>query len=420
MGITVKGHTAPGFEAVESAFKAGFDVDERMGAGLSIWQDGEEVVNLSAGLAEPNIAKPWSEDTTAVVFSCTKGLMSILAAQLVQQGHLDYDRPVADYWPEFEAGGKGNITVADALAHRAGLSALHSPAEFSDIVHWQPVVERLAEQTPLWLPGTGYAYHALTHGWLVGEIFRRVTGESVKSLFNRLIARPLNAEAWIGLPEGQEDRVAHIGCSQALYDFWQNEQANDSDASPNWLYRAMTLGNALPATLITEDGGFNDPRLHQAEIPGAGGIATATALGSIWSATVTPTRGVRLIDDATMQAAVTLTSEGEPVFPVPGPFPRYGRGFQLDSPARRYLSEDSFGHDGAGGQVVFADKAQRIGFAYVTNWMFGLEDQRATRIIDALRQVLKEKPGVSVDQASADSLASQSSFTSKNHSTNVS
>lgn len=388
MSISISGHCAEGYEAVKEAFAEGFQEDAEMGAALSIWRDGKEVVNLHAGYAEPRKNRLWDENTTTVVFSCTKGLMSILAAQLVQEGLLDYHRPVADYWPEFAANGKDQVTVAEVLSHQAGLSALREPAELADILDWHPVVKRLAEQAPLWPPGTGYAYHALTHGWLAGEILRRVSGQSVGELFRSRIGDPLKANAWIGLPDNEGGNVAHIRCNQSLVDFWSSEQAKDAVQAPNWPYRAMTLGNALPPSLVTEDSGFNDPRLHAAEIPGAGGIATASALASVWSATVTDTMGVQLLDDAMLERAVAPVSGGKPVFPVPGPYPRYGMGFQLDSPARRYLTENSFGHDGAGGQVVFADKANRLSFAYITNWMIGIDDLRATRIIDALKAAL--------------------------------
>lgn len=388
MGISISGQCASGYEAVKEAFQIGFEEDAEMGAALSIWRDGREVVSLHAGYADSRRGKLWDEDTAAVIFSCTKGLMSILAAQLVQDGLLDYHRPVADYWPEFAANGKDQITVADVLSHQAGLSALRNPAELADILNWHPVVERLAAQAPLWQPGTGYAYHALTHGWLVGEIVRRISGQSVGDLFRSRISGPLKANAWIGLPADEAHRVAHIRCIQSLVDFWASEAAKDQTDSPHWPYRAMTLGNALPPSLITENSGFNDPRLHEAEIPGAGGIATASALASIWSATVTDTMGVQLLNDDMLDAAIEPVSGGKPIFPVPGPYPRYGMGFQLDSPARRYLTEHSFGHDGAGGQVVFADKANRLSFAYITNWMIGMDDPRGTRIIDALKSVL--------------------------------
>ena len=150
----------------------------------------------------------------------------------------------------------------------------------------------------------------------------------------------------------------------------------------------MTRGRALPGALGTPEGGFNDPRVQAADIPGAGGIATADALASIWSSTVTETDGVRLLDPATRALATAVQSEGPPVFPEPPPHARWGMGLQLASEARRVLTSRSFGHDGAGGQVTFADPDARLGFAFVTNWMIGPGDLRATRIIDALRGVL--------------------------------
>ena len=150
----------------------------------------------------------------------------------------------------------------------------------------------------------------------------------------------------------------------------------------------MTLGGALPADLVTADGGFNKQRIRAAEIPGAGGLASAEALATIWSATVVPTRGVHLLEPAVIAQATQTRSTGMPVFGGEPPYSRWGCGFQLDSEARRYLSDGCFGHDGAGGQVGFADPVRRIGFGYVTNWMMGPEDLRATRILDALRPLV--------------------------------
>lgn len=386
MGTEVVGHIQPGFEAVRDAFRAGFEETDGWGAALSIWQDGEEVVHLHGGSADPRQRKPWTDETAAVVFSCTKGLMAIIAAQLVQEGKLDYQQKVAHYWPEFAANGKDKITVAEALSHRAGLSAPRRPWSFEDLLDWCKPVNALAEQEPLWPPGSGHAYHAITHGWLVGEILRLASGTRVRDLVQRRLAQPLMADLWVGLPEDKQDRVAHIGCSQALYDLWDAEAAKDSPDQPYWPYRAMTLGNALPAALVTETQGFNDPRLQAVEAPGAGGIATAQALASIWSAVVTPTQGVRLLQDDTLKIATEVMSQGPQVYPAPGPYPAWGKGFQLDSEVRRYLSSASFGHDGAGGQVTFADPERRLGFAFVTNWMVGEGDPRATRIIQALKE----------------------------------
>jgi CubicO group peptidase (beta-lactamase class C family) len=150
----------------------------------------------------------------------------------------------------------------------------------------------------------------------------------------------------------------------------------------------MTLGKALPVALVAPDEGFNDPRLWQAEIPGAGGIATARGLAKIWSATVWPSDGVRLLQSQTVTRATKEQTAGAPVFEVPPPWPRWGMGFQLDSEARRYLTSSGFGHDGAGGQVAFAEPSLGLGFAFLTNRMEGQGDMRATSIVDVLRQTL--------------------------------
>ena len=385
MNIVVNGAVAPGFEPVVDVFRASFDGRPAMGAALHVVQNGESVINLWAGIADARTGRVWSESTPSVIFSCTKGLVSIMAARLVQDGRLDYQAPVARYWPEFAAAGKDKVTVGQALAHQAGLSAPRADLTEDDIVDWDSVVAALAAQEPLWPLGTGYAYHALTHGWVAGEIIRRVTGQSVGSYFRELITGPLDVDAWIGLPDDRAGDVAHLQVSPPLSALWAEEAAKPA---PNWPYKAMTLGAALPADLVSEDGGFNRQRIRAAEIPGAGGIASAEALATIWSATVVPTRGVRLLDDAVIATATRMQSSGASVFGGEPPYPRWGQGFQLDSEARRYLGDDCFGHDGAGGQVGFADPVRRIGFGFVTNWMMGPEDQRATQILEALRPLV--------------------------------
>lgn len=385
MSVVVSGSVAPGFEALQQVFASGFDGRPAMGAALHVVIAGETVADLWAGTADARTGRPWRADTPSVVFSCTKGLVSILAARLVQEGRLDYDAPVSRYWPEFAAAGKGNVTVGQVLAHQAGLSAPRQDLSEDDIVDWERVVSILAAQEPLWPPGTGYAYHALTHGWVAGEIVRRVAGMSVGSYFRELVTGPLGVDAWIGLPDELAEGAAHLRVSPPLSALWAEEAAKPA---PNWPYRAMTLGSALPADLVTEDGGFNAQRIRAAEIPGAGGIASARALATIWSATVVPTKGVRLIGDAVIAQATRTQSAGAPVFGGDPPFSRWGYGFQLDSEARHYIADGCFGHDGAGGQVGFADPRRRIGFGYVTNWMMGPEDQRATRIIDTLRALV--------------------------------
>lgn len=382
MSTQVSGTVSSGFEPVAEAFAAGFDGLPDMGAGLCIRVEGKPVVDLWGGVADRRDGRAWEADTSTVIFSCTKGLVALIAAQLVAEGRLDYDTPVAHYWPEFAANGKTGVTVADALAHRAGLSAPRLDLEPDDVLDWDRMTTILAEQEPLWVPGTGHAYHALTHGWINGEVIRRVTGKSVGVNLRERLATPLAADVTVGQPDSLRLPPAHVSADPALSRFWLDEAAKPE---PNWLLKSMTLGHAMPADLATPNGGFNDPRVQRAEIPGAGGIASARALAAIWSATVTETDGVRLVTDGALKRAVTPNSFGPQVFEVPEPYCSWGLGLQLDSPARRYLTTKSFGHDGAGGQVQFADPVHKVGFGFVTNWMMGPDDVRATHILDALR-----------------------------------
>lgn len=390
MSAVIHGTIAPGFEPVRDAFGAAFDGKPDMGGSVAIRHRGEVVVDLWAGVKDERTRDPWQDDTLSVIFSCTKGLVSVLAARLVQEGRLDYHAHVADYWPEFAAAGKAQVRVKDLLAHRSGLSAPRIPLSPTEVTDWDHVVSQLAEQEPLWEPDSGYAYHALTHGWLVGEVIRRVTGGSVGQHFAELITMPLHADAWIGLPSSLHDRVAHMQVGPTLAQLTRQQADARTPGAMDWGLQAMTLGGALSPELITIDSGFNSPTIQSAEIPGAGGIATARALAAIWSATVVDTDGVRLLDDPTLAAATTVQSEGPPVWDVPGPWPRWGMGFQLDSEARRYLTASSFGHDGAGGQCAFADPHHQVGFAFLTNQMEAIDDLRATRIVDALRDVLTD------------------------------
>src|SRR5690606_23222424 len=144
-----------------------------------------------------------------------------------------------------------------------GLSAPRRDWTLSDVLDWNIATELLAAQAPLWPPGTGYAYHALTHGWLTGELVRRITGKSPGAYFAELVAGPLDVDAWIGLPDGAGP-VAHLSVAPALHDLWVDMAREDADGGPNWTYRAMTMGAAMPPSLVTAEGGFNDPRVRRA------------------------------------------------------------------------------------------------------------------------------------------------------------
>jgi CubicO group peptidase (beta-lactamase class C family) len=384
---TVQGTVAPGFEPVLEAFRDAVADDGETGAALAVRHRGATVVDLWAGVADRRTGREWTADTPSVVFSCTKGLMSILLARLVQEGRLDYEALVTEIWPQYGAAGKASTRVRDAISHRAGLSAPRVDWSRDDILDWERATALLAAQEPLWEPGTAWSYHAITHGWITGELVRRVTGISPGEYFAELIADPLALDAWIGLPAAEQERVAHLVVGPTLERHYANWPGPAEPGAVDWPARAGTLGGALPDALVGEDDGFNRADVRAAQIPGAGGIASARALATIWSATVVETDGIRLLDDATVRRATRVQTEGEPYFAVPAPWPRWGMGFQLDSAARRYLGPGSFGHDGAGGQVAFADLDQRIGFAFLTNRMEAGDD-RGTRIVSALGSAL--------------------------------
>ncbi|MDM4762040.1 serine hydrolase domain-containing protein [Galbitalea sp. SE-J8] len=385
----VAGRTAAGFEAVGDAFRGALEGRAPCGAALSVWVDGEAVVDLWGGTRDAAGGVPWERDTASVIFSCTKALVAVLAAQLVSEGSLDYDALVADYWPEFARAGKEHARVSDILAHRVGLSAPREDVSVERVADWGAMTALLARQEPLWPPGSGHEYHALTFGWLAGELIRRVTGVSVGEALRARIAEPLHGDIWIGLPADAAGRVADLVVARP--DSAEESAAQRTPDAPDWGVRSLTLGGAFPVELVGAGTGFNDPRIRAAEVPGAGGIATARALAKTMSATVVDTDGVRLLDEAAVRLATVPVSAGRPVFGRPPPWSRRGMGFQLDSGARRYLSAGSFGHDGAGGQVALADPGTRTGLAFITNRLETGEDDRATRIIDAVRAVLTEQ-----------------------------
>lgn len=382
---SIEGTVRPGFERVAEAFSATTGAG---GSALSIRVDGETVVDLWHGHADDDPQRPWTRSTSAVIFSGTKGLVAILAARLVESGELELDAPVARYWPEFAAAGKGAVTVRQVMAHRAGLAALREDVDLATALDWTAMTGRLAAEEPLWEPDSAYGYHALTYGWLVGEIIRRITGVPIGRRFQEEIAGPLSADAWIGIPAALEPGVARLLRGESMDAPPPGGLPELDPEQARWMGRTMTLGAAFPADLVVPGAGFDDPRVHEAEIPGAGGIGTAHALASIWSATVHPTDGVRLLGDDVVRDMVRVRSEGEPVWWLPGPYPRWGTGFMIPSERRPFLTPASFGHDGAGGQVTFADPTHRVGFAYVTNRMELHSDDRGDSIVRALGTVL--------------------------------
>jgi CubicO group peptidase (beta-lactamase class C family) len=380
--IDVQGEVAPGFEAVRDAFAANFDQQGEVGAAFSLHVRGEKVVDLWGGVADSSSGRGWEEDTLQLVFSTTKGATAICASLLAERGDLDVDAPVADYWPEFAAAGKEGVLVRHLLAHQAGLPVVERTLSLEEVLAWDPVVSALAESAPLWEPGTTHGYHALTYGWLVGEVVRRITGKSLGQFFAAEIAGPLGLDFFIGCPSGESQRVSRL----IPFVRPQDEEAGrlyDQFFGPETLTgRALTLSGAFL------DDVWNLPAVHAAEIPAANGITTARSLSRMYAAVIGDVDGVRLLKPHTVERARTRLTHG----PDQVLFfnTRFGLGFMLSSAFSPFGGEGSFGHPGAGGSVGFADPEAGVAFGYVMNKMQAnlAGDQRTLGLIDAVYRSL--------------------------------
>src|SRR5579859_4625802 len=208
--IAVEGFAQPRFSAVRDAFAANLTSGADVGACFAATLEGELVVDLWGGFADEARTRPWEKDTIVNVYSTTKTMTGLTALLLADRGELDFDAPVAKYWPEFAANGKANVKVSHLMSHSAGLSGWKEPVTLEDLYDWDKVCALLAAQAPYWEPGTASGYHALTQGYLIGEVVRRITGKSLGTVFREEIAEPLGADFHIGLPASEDARVADL------------------------------------------------------------------------------------------------------------------------------------------------------------------------------------------------------------------
>ena len=369
---TISGHAEEGWGRVADAFRANFEEQDELGAACTVYRDGRPVVDLWGGVADARSGRPWDEQTVTCVFSTTKGVTAILAHMLVERGLLDLDAPATTYWPELGAEGKDSILVRWLLSHQAGLPYVDEALTLEELCSWEPVVHALERQKPAWEPGTQHAYHALTYGWLVGEVIRRITGKTPGRFFAEEVARPLGLRAWIGLPDEERPNVAHLEPAPKLPEPLQS--VLDQFLGPDSLFaRSVEFGGALPVDLVTPEGGFNDPVLWAGELPAGNMLSDARSLARTYAATVTDVDGVRLLHPDTVAAAtVVQTAESRP-FGLPPGFEEFGiqksLGFDPPNPISPMLGPTSFGHGGAGGSLAFADPEHGVGFAYVMNQM---------------------------------------------------
>jgi CubicO group peptidase (beta-lactamase class C family) len=377
--VDISGMCKPGFEPVREAFAANFAERGEIGASVAVVVGNEPVVEIWAGWADPGRTRAWESDTLTNVWSTTKAMTSLCAHLLIDRGELDPDAPVARYWPEFAANGKGDMPVRWLMCHQSGLTGLAGPATVEDYYDWEKVTALLAAQAPLFPPGSTSGYQAITFGYLVGEVIRRITGQSLGRFFGSEIAGPLDADFHIGLPEPELGRCSELQGVRPTAD----EQAALAQAFANADPAAMAA--LVNPPLTGDEANADDWRM--AEIPAANGHGTALALATIFGAVTDGSD--RLISARTLAAA--RASNGLHTDLVLG-FPiEFGLGWALSSAGRHYgPNPAAFGHDGFGGSAVGGDPEAGVAFAYVMNRM-GVnlaDDPRKMAIIDGVYQSL--------------------------------
>ncbi len=384
--MAVHGTVSKGFERVRDAFETNFSEGGEVGAAFCLHVKSRKVVDLWGGLTDVK-GKTWKENTPALVFSTTKGATAICAMMLVDQKRLDIDAPVAQYWPEFAAGGKADIPVRMLLNHQAGLPVIDAPLTRAQVLEVAPIVDALAKQTPVWPPGSRHGYHALTYGWLVGELVRRITGKSIGQFFKEEVAGPLGLDFWIGLPADEESRVARLITAPPPTDPAILAQMAALFGPDSLAGRALSLNGAMSGP-PGGDSVFNLPEVHRSEIPAANGITTARSLSRLYAACIGTVKGTRLFGKRTLDKALKIQSDAPDA--VLGLRTTFGLGFMRTGPEIQMLGPNSFGHAGAGGSLGFGDFDTGVGFGYVMNQMGSglLIDPRAARLIGAVRECL--------------------------------
>ncbi len=359
--IEVRGECQPRFKSVRDVFQASFAKGE-VGAGVAVTIDGEPVIDLWGGYADAERSRPWERDTIANTYSTTKGVTATCAHRLVEEGRLDLDAPVAKYWPEFAQKGKDRIPVRYLLSHKAGLPAISRPLPGGASNDWECMTSALAEQEPWWEPGTKHGYHALTFGYLVGEVVRRVDGRTLGTYLREELAEPLGIDFHIGFGPEHDARCADmIAAPESAQASAFRERLAQSDS-----VRARAFAN--PPRLFED---VNSREWRAAEIPAANGHGTAAALARLYGALARGGEldGVHVLGPEAIERANTEQAFGKDEILAPL-VTRFGLGFFMTHPAIPFGSNSrSFGHPGAGGSIGFADPDAKLGFGYVMNQM---------------------------------------------------
>ncbi|WP_339079375.1 serine hydrolase domain-containing protein [Pseudomonas sp. TMP9] len=379
----IQGYFDLKFETLKEAFAALFDDPQERGMALCVQVGGETVVDLWAGVADKDGQQAWHSDTILNLFSCTKTFTAVTALQLVGEGKLELDAPVARYWPEFAAAGKGKITLRHLLSHQAGLPALRQMLAPEALYDWQTMTAALAAEQPWWALGEGHGYAPITYGWLVGEVLRRVEGCGPGESIVARTATPLGLDFHVGLADEEFYRVAIIS----------RGKGNFGDAAAQRLLKTMmsdpsamsTRAFTNPPSIMTST---NKPEWRRMQQPAANGHGNARSLAGFYSGLLDG----RLLEPELLAELTREHAVGEDKTLLTRT--RFGLGCMLDQPdvanATYGMGARAFGHPGAGGSIGFADPERDVAFGFVTNNLgpFVLMDPRAQKLARLLADCL--------------------------------
>ncbi|MER6999046.1 serine hydrolase domain-containing protein [Streptomyces sp. NPDC000410] len=381
----IEGHCDVRFSTVRTAFEENFRERGELGAAVTVQAGGETVVDLWGGWADAAGTRPWQRDTLVNVWSTTKGPTALCAHILADRGLLDLDAPVASYWPEFAAAGKDTLPVRHLLSHRAGLAGLREPHTLAELYDWELTTGRLAATEPWWEPGTRSGYHAMTYGFLVGEVVRRITGLLPGEFLRQEVTGPGGVDFTIGLPEKEAGRAAELVHPPAAAD---SEQATVfSQLQP------AALAALVNPVVTAADA--NTPEWRAAEIPAAGGHGTARAVAALYGIVAS---GGLLGERRVLSAgAAERVREGQGACHdlVLGAGFRYeteaALGLWLSGPNGSYgPNPRAVGHDGFGGSFGLADPEAGVSLGYVMNRMGPhiSDDPRKMALVEAVYRAL--------------------------------
>jgi CubicO group peptidase (beta-lactamase class C family) len=336
-----------------AALRETFEGNDELGASVCVTVEGETQVDLWGGFADKARTRPWARDTIANVYSVTKTMTALTALLLADRGELEFEAPVAKYWPEFAAAGKESVLVSHLMSHSSGLAGWRAPITVDDLYDWEKATALLAAQEPFWEPGTASGYHAVTQGYLVGEVIRRITGRTVGTLFREEIAEPLQADFHIGLPASEDDRVAELIAPPERSPFTDGTELQ---------INVSTNPQVDPAVVGTR-------AWRGAEIPAGNGHGNARSVAQVLAllANGGAVGDQQLLSEAGCRRALEVQVEGRDLvldMPI-----RWGLGFAVNSGWLPNPNTINWG--GAGGSLAVVDMDAHVTFAYVMNKMAG-------------------------------------------------